>query len=94
MFPAEQKRRSKERAISEARKFAEFVAYLWIVISLFDLHKLIVLRQQQLESQFGFRLGVNLVNALVLGKVMLIGEGFHLAERFKGRPLIYPVLFK
>lgn len=94
MVSDEQKRKLKERAVSEARKFIEFVAYSWVVLSLFDLHKLVVLRQEHLDSQFGFRLGLNLINAVVLGKVVLIGEGLHLGEHFKDRPLIYPVLFK
>jgi hypothetical protein len=31
---------------------------------------------------------------LVLGKIVLIGDSLHLAERFKDRALIYPILFR
>jgi hypothetical protein len=45
--------------------------------------------------QIGFRFyGLAVVNALVLAKIMLIAEALHFAERFKDRPLIYPIAFK
>ena len=38
--------------------------------------------------------GFALVNALILGKVMLVAEDLHFADWFKERPLIYPILCK
>jgi hypothetical protein len=38
--------------------------------------------------------GVPLINALILGKVMLVAEDLHLGERFKERGLIYPIVYK
>jgi hypothetical protein len=36
--------------------------------------------------------GFALLNALILGKVMLVAEDLHFADWFKDRPLIYPIL--
>jgi hypothetical protein len=91
---AEQKPSLKGRAINEAKNFALIVLYCWVAVSLFDIHKLIILRTQHLESALHFKLGLNLLNAIVLGKVILLGNTLHFAERFKNRALIYPILFK
>ena len=34
------------------------------------------------------------MNALVLAKIMLLGEAFNLADNLKSKPIIYPVVFK
>lgn len=91
---AVQKRSLKDRVIVEVKNFAWIVFYSWVAISLFDIHKVIVLRTQHLESALHFKLGLNLLNAVVLGKVVLLGDTLKLAERFKNRALIYPILFK
>jgi hypothetical protein len=93
-MPAEQMRKVKERALEEAKKFAVIVVYVWAVISLFDVHKLVVLRQQHLESRLDFKLGLNLFNAIVLGKVVLIGDSLHLGEQFKNKALVYHTVFR
>jgi hypothetical protein len=38
--------------------------------------------------------GFAVINALILGKVMLVAEDLHFADWFKDRPLIYPILCK
>lgn len=94
MDATRQKRELKERAIDEAKNFVAFVGYLWVVISLFDIHKLVVLRAQHINSPLGFKLGLNLVNALVLGKILLIGDSLHMGEQLKDQALIYRLLFR
>jgi hypothetical protein len=91
---AEQQRGFKDRLIDELKRFAVIVVYFWVGLSLFDIHKLAVLREQSSEPALHFKLGLNLINAVVLGKVVLIGESLHFAERFKHRALIYPIIFK
>jgi hypothetical protein len=85
-------RRLKEKAISEAKKFVVIVGYLWVLFVLVELHKLTILRG--LNSTSGYRFGFALINALILGKIILIAEAFHVGERFKDRPLAYAILFK
>ena len=52
---------------------------------LLELHRLAVLREQHPMSPVGYRVGFALINALVLGKIILIADAFHLADDFKDR---------
>jgi hypothetical protein len=84
----------KEKAISELKKFAVIVAYLWVLFFLLQLHRLMILREQDPATALGYQFGFALVNALVLGKIMLIAEAFHLGDRFKDQALVWAILFK
>jgi hypothetical protein len=65
--------------------------YLWVLFFMFSLHEYIVITKYNISYAFW---GLPLVNALVLAKVMLVAEDLHLGERFKARPLIYPIVYK
>jgi hypothetical protein len=84
----------KERALAEAKRFSVVVGYLWVLFSTFELYKWIVLRQHNLTSALGFKVGINLINAVVLGKVIFIAEALRAGERLRNRPLIQPILYK
>ncbi len=84
----------KQKAINEAKKFAVIVGYLWVLFVLFEVHKITILREQNPETSLGYRVGFALINALILGKIILIAEAFHFGERFKDKPLVYAILFK
>ena len=84
----------KEKAISEAKKFAVIVGYLWALFVLFGIHKITILRGQSPAAPLGYRVGFALINALIMGKIILIAEAFHFGERFKDKPLVYAILFK
>ena len=86
----DQLRRVRTGAIDETRKLFGIFIYLWVLLSLFSFHKALVLNEEYLIYDQGFAL----INALALAKVILLGEYFHVGERFKDRPLIYPILFK
>ena len=73
----------KEKAISEAKKFAVIVGYLWALFVLFGIHKITILRGQSPAAPLGYRVGFALINALIMGKIILIAEAFHFGERFK-----------
>lgn len=81
----------KERAIREFVRFWTLVIYLWILFGLFVLNQAIVYRQEGLQLAFH---GFALLNALVLGKVMLVFEELELARGLRGRPLIFTILFE
>ena len=55
-----------------------------------SLHKALVLNEESLIYHQGFAL----INALALAKVVLVAEFFHVGDKFKDRPLIYPIMFK
>jgi hypothetical protein len=81
----------KSRLAKELRELLTIFAYLWFVFLVFFVHEWIVLAGHNI----GFRFyGLAAVNALVLGKIMLIAENMRFAERFQNRPLIVPVVYK
>jgi hypothetical protein len=61
------------------------------MFGVFALHESVVSAKNHIEYHF---YGFAIVNALILGKVMLVAEDLHFADWFKDRPLIYSVLFK
>src|ERR1700730_15166289 len=82
--------RLKMGAIDETRKLFGIFIYLWVLLSLFSLHKALVLNDESLIYHQGYAL----INALALAKVVLVAEFFHIGDKFKNRPLIYPIMFK
>src|ERR1700730_7519718 len=82
--------RLKTRAIDETRELFGIFIYLWVLLSLFSLHKALVLNDESLIYHQGFAL----INALALAKVVLVAEFFHVGDNLKNRPLIYPIMFK
>jgi hypothetical protein len=81
--------RLKTRAIDETRELFGIFIYLWVLLSLFSLHKALVLNDESLIYHQGFAL----INALALAKVVLVAEFFHIGDKFKNRPLIYSIMF-
>lgn len=82
--------RLQTKAIEETRKLFGIFLYLWVLLSLFSFHKALVLKDEYELYDQGFAL----INAIVLAKVILVGELFHLGEKLENKPLIYPILFK
>ncbi len=84
------KRSLKDRAVSEIEKYAVIAAYLWVLFALFGLHRQLV----QGLGVSAWHQGFAIVNALVFGKVMLIGEAFELGKAKSSRALAWVVLRK
>lgn len=82
--------RLKTGAIDETRELFGIFIYLWVLLSLFSLHKALVLNEESLIYHQGFAI----INALALAKVILVAELFHIGDKLKNRPLIYPIMFK
>ena len=76
MISNEQKRKAKEKVKTELKKFVGIAFYLWVFLSLFEIHRFVVLREANAASLSGYRLGFAAINALILGKVILIGKHF------------------
>ncbi len=53
----QQKTSLKEKAISETKKFAVIVGYLWVLFVLFEIHRLAILRGQNPATPLGHRVG-------------------------------------
>ena len=67
-------------------------AYLWSLFSVLELHRIAVLRGENIP--FSFRFGFALINAFVLAKVILIAEAFRAGRGTADLPMFAAVLFK
>jgi len=94
MISNEQKRKVKEKAIEETKRFIAIALYLWVLLVVFELHRFAVLREVHLNSLPSYRFGEAAINALVLGKVILIGQALNVGHQLSEKRLIYSVLFK
>jgi hypothetical protein len=79
------------KIVNETKTFLGMAVYLWVMFGLFALHESIVLEEHQISYKF---YGFAIINSLILAKVMLVAEDLHLGERFKNKPLVYPILYK
>jgi hypothetical protein len=86
-----EKRSLKERAREETQTFLLMFVYLWLIFGMFALHESVVLGKQGVDYQSH---GFAFINALVLGKVMLLAEGLHLGRRFETTVPYYTILMK
>jgi hypothetical protein len=77
-----------ERAVSELEKYAIITVYLWILLALFSLHRQLLQGHGISVWQQGFAL----VNALVFGKVILIGEALEVGRSKASHPLAWVVV--
>jgi hypothetical protein len=80
-----------QRVLSELEEFAILTAYLWLVFASVVFVRVAALHAYGIGAAFW---GVAIVKALVLAKFLMIGDLMGVGERFHGRPLIYPVLWK
>jgi hypothetical protein len=86
----EPKRTLKQKAYHGFKEYLIISCYLWLVFSLFVVYRAVLLSERvSLVAH-----GEALLNALALGKIMLIGQELHFAEKFRGKPLIYATLFR
>ena len=81
----------KQKAYHELKEYLIIVLYLWVVFGLFLLYKSVILNEEHISY---LAHGVALINALVLGKFVLIARALHLGEQFDDAPLIFPTLLK
>jgi hypothetical protein len=81
----------KQKAIEQMKEFSLIALYLWLVFGLFIVYKSVILADYHIAFAYH---GFALINALALGKVMLVAKDLHLGERFDDAPLIYPTLLK
>jgi len=82
----------KQKAIEETRRLFFITAYLWALFTVFEVHRVAVLRAASVP--YSYRLGFALINALILAKVILIAEALNAGKRAAGTPMFEAVLFK
>ncbi len=85
------KRTLKQKAYEGLKEYLAISLYLWLVLGLFVLYQSVISAEDGIPFVAH---GLALINALALGKVLLIARDLHFAERYKDEPLIYPTIFK
>jgi len=88
---SERARNLKEKAFLEFKKFIPIFLYLWVVFALLSIHETIIRAQNHLD--YGAHTFA-VINAFIFAKVLLVGDYLRLGDRFKHKPLVYPVLYK
>jgi hypothetical protein len=81
----------KERLKHETEEYLTIAAFLAaFLVSLTTYRKLVLAEYHIGYFAYGWALG----EALIIAKVILIGQAMHLGERFRGRPLIVSTLWQ
>jgi hypothetical protein len=81
----------KDKVQREFVEYAINVVYLTLVFAAFTEYRRLVLAAQGIEyGNYWFAL----IEAVVLGKVIMIGGVFHLGRGLEDKPLVYPALYK
>jgi len=81
----------KERAEHEFVEYLAIAFYLWVFFGALLSYRRIVLAEVGLAyAHYGFAL----VEALVLSKVILIGDALHIGRRLEAQPLIVSAAYK
>jgi hypothetical protein len=81
----------KQKAYHELTEYFVIMLYLWVVFGLFLLYKTVILNEKHISY---LAHGIALINALVLGKFILIAKALHVGEAADDAPLIYPTILK
>ncbi len=79
------------RLVGEFRLFFTLFLYLWVLLGVFVLNQNIARRQ---DGDTFMLQGFALVNALVLGKVMMIAEHLDFARWLRSKPAIYSIVLE
>lgn len=81
----------KKRALDELRKLSIAVIYIWVLLSVFALHREIILANYHINysAKFGFAF----INAVILAKFMWLGEVLHAGKKAAGKALLYSTLW-
>ena len=79
----------RERLIEELRRVAITTVYLYVCFVAVLLYRMSVLHAYGIDY---WPFGLAAIKALVLGKFVMLGRMAHIGDRYKHKPLIYPVL--
>jgi hypothetical protein len=79
-----------EKIVHELRELGAIFLYLALYFMVLRTYTHLILLERQISY---VAYGLTLLKALVLAKVILLGETFGMGQRFHNRPLIIPTLY-
>jgi hypothetical protein len=81
----------KQKAVHEFKEMTIVTVYLAFFFCALATYSMLLMGKSELAY---FTYGTAVVNALVVAKVILIGEAAHLGKRHEAKPLIYSCVYK
>src|SRR5262249_11203458 len=81
----------KQKAIHELREYLTVLLFLAPLFGAFSTYRMLL---QGRFREGSFEYGTALINALILSKIILIGEYLQVGKRHENRPLIYSTVYK
>jgi hypothetical protein len=87
-----QKSSLKQKAAHEFKEMAIVFFYLAFFFCALTTYSMVLLGDFHLSSSFTY--GTALINALVITKVIWIGEVAHLGKRLEAKPVLYSAVYK
>lgn len=81
----------KKRFLSELQLYCLYTVFLSLIFSTFTIYQRLLLSEY--NNNF-IHYGYSFIEAMILAKVILIGEYFKLGEGYGKKPLIFPVSHK
>jgi hypothetical protein len=86
-----QKASFKQRATHEIKEFVRIFLYLAFFFSALSTYSMLLLNKFNVSY---FTYGSALINALVIAKIILIGECAHLGKKHETKPLLHAAVYK
>lgn len=80
----------EEKIVEESRELVFLTAFLTLFLTSLMIYRELILNQSTPNI---FHFGYNFLEALLLAKIILLGEMFHLGERFNNKSLIFPSVY-
>jgi hypothetical protein len=81
----------RAKLLEELAEYAANVLYLSIAFAAFAMYRRLLLAAHDIDYT---DYGIAIIQALILGKVVMIGSVFRLGRGLEDKPLIFPALYK
>lgn len=81
----------KQKILHELKDYWLIVFYMAIFFCAFSNYRRLILAHYQISYE---EYGISIIKALILAKIILVGEVLRLGSRFNDKPLIIPTLYK
>lgn len=81
----------KQRMLEETRRYFIYAAFFTLFFWAFGTYRRLILKQFDISY---IHYGYSFVEALILSKIIILGQLIGLGKRFKNMPLIIPTLYQ